>query len=1038
MKTLLLGLSLMGMLTQSLAQKLDTVYRNAGYGQMEHTAMFKDVSGNTIIGGGYASSISDIDPGPATVNLPTANNFGFYLIKYSNSAAYVSHMSVQGNVSNNTVMANDIARDNAGNYYVAGDFTGTIDFDPFAGIANYSSGTSQRKAFIAKYDPNFNLISVNTYTATNYSSFQSIKVDGSGKIYGSGYFWGTQDMDFGTGVVNETSATTASTFFVIYDSGFNLLNRFVNFGRLNAFCEIDNSGNIYLAGNFETTSDFDPSAGSYSLTPVGGSDIFIAKYNSSMTLQWASKIGNVNTETLKHLKLDYFGNPILTGIFSGTVDFDPGASTYNLTSITTNDYFLMRVSALGAFHWARHYQINGVAGNLIPDPIAVDNANNVYFTGSFNGTQNFNNSGTAHMMTASGDMDGFVEKLDNTGTQQWCFRFGGSSPGYNYSSGHCISVENSGQITVTGAMRAVNDFDPSPYDSVGITAYTGFYNSYIATYNQLRTQALPTASLCAGVGLSVPFTIDGNCQAGNVFTAQLSDASGDFSNPVNIGSLNGTGSGTISATIPSTVSYGTGYRVRVVSSNPVQRGERSTTQLFINAAPSINTQPSSATICAQSNFTFTANVSSNANAMQWYHNSLAISGATASTLPFNPAQSSNAGIYYLHASNSCGSANSASVTLTINSPSVTISGNTSVCSGNGTTLTANGALHYSWNTGANTASISSIPSSSVSYTVTGVDAIGCADTKTITVTVNSVPSLSISPSSSVVCVGNSATLSASGADTYSWSSGATGATAAVSPTTSSSYTVTGTSIQGCTGTQSISIAVNPLPIVSAMASPSTICSGQSATLTASGTSTYTWSNNASSSTTTVNPGTSTSYTVLGTNMQGCTGNTVITVNVSPLPSISIVSSSSTLCAGQTATLNASGATSYTWNTGSNNASAIINPTVTTTYSITGITANSCSNTATFTQPVVICTGLEESFSQNVLQISPNPFSDHIRIHGSGINGMIRIVDAIGRTVYEVKGEEDLILSGLQNLASGLYYIVIPKLPDQSVYKLIKE
>lgn len=797
---------ILGASIYSYSQKLDTVYRNAGYGQMEHVGLFKESNGNLIMAGSYAGSINDIDPGAATVVLPNANSFGFYLIKYSSLGAYVNHLSVQGTAN---VMAQDAARDAAGNYYVVGDFTGTADFDPSASTFTVSSGTSQGRAFIAKYDANFNFLSVHTFTATNYSAFQSIRVDGSGKIYLGGYFWGTQDFDVGVGVANETSATTGSNMFLIYDSNMNLLNRFVNFGRFKTLCEVDNSGNIYLAGLFNASSDFDPSPSTYTLTPVGGSDVFIAKYNSSMVLQWAGQIGNANTENLKQLKLDANGNPILLGEFSGTVDFDiSSSSAYTIAAVAT-DNFLVRISSFGLFNWARHYQLSTISSNVIGDYVNVDSNNNVYFTGGFSGTKNFNNGGTAFNMFATGDVDGFVEKLDNTGAQQWCFRFGGSTPGYNYTGGHCISIENSGQIDLIGSMRIVNDFDPSPYDSTSTASYSSFYNSYVAKYNQLKTLSISTSSLCAGNNLSVPYSINGVCNAGNIFTAQLSDATGSFVSPISIGTISSTTSGTISATVPSTVAYGTNYRVRVVSSNPPQNGERNNSNILINNAPSVLSSPSSKTVCINSNTSFTSSVSSNSTSVQWYFNSSPVSTATIATISLPSVQLSNAGNYYLTVTNGCGSSNSSTVTLTVNNPVVSVSGSTALCTGQSTTLTAAGAVNYSWNTGANSSTIAVTPSANTNYTVTGVDAQGCIDTETLTVTLNTLPTVSASTSNAIICIGETSTLTATGATTYTWNTASSGSNIAVNPTTTTVYTVTGTDANGCSNstvvTQSVSL-----------------------------------------------------------------------------------------------------------------------------------------------------------------------------------------------------------------------------------------
>jgi hypothetical protein len=805
MKKIFTTLMILGASLSSFSQKLDTVYRNAGYGQMEHVGLFKESNGNVIMAGSYASGINDIDPGSNTVPLPPANNFGFYLIKYNDLGSYLGHMSVSGTAN---VLAQDAARDASGNYIIVGEFTGTTDFDPSANTFTVNSGTSQGKAFIAKYDANFNFLSVYTFTATNYSAFQSVKVDAAGKIYVGGYFWGTQDFDVGIGVANETSTTTGSNVFLIYDSSMNLLNRFVNFGRFKTLCEVDNSGNIYLAGLFNANSDFDPSPSTYTLTPVGGSDVFIAKYNSSMVLQWVGQIGNTNSENLKQLKLDGNGNPILLGEFSGTVDFDMNtSSTYTLTSVAT-DNFLVRISALGLFNWARHYQLSNVFNNVIGDYVDVDVNNNIYLTGAFSGTKNFNNGGIAFNMVATGDVDGFVEKLDNTGAQQWCFRFGGSTPGFNYTGGHCISIENSGQIDLIGSMRSVNDFDPSPYDSISITAYSGFYNSFIAKYNQLKTLTVATPSLCAGNTLTIPYSINGTCNVGNIFTAQLSDATGSFASPVSIGTISATSSGTITATVPSTVAYGTNYRVRVVSSNPVQKGERNNSNILINNAPSVLSSPSSKTVCINANTSFTSAVSSNSTTVQWYFNSSPVSTATMATISLPAVQLLNAGNYYLTVTNGCGSANSNTVTLTVNNPSVTVSGLLSVCAGQSTTLTAAGAANYSWNTGVNSSSITSSPSANTNYTVTGVDAQGCIDTETLTVVLNALPTVSVSTSNAIICTGETSTLTATGANTYSWNTTSSGSAIIVNPTTNTVYTVTGTDANGCSNSSTITQSVS--------------------------------------------------------------------------------------------------------------------------------------------------------------------------------------------------------------------------------------
>jgi gliding motility-associated-like protein len=220
----------------------------------------------------------------------------------------------------------------------------------------------------------------------------------------------------------------------------------------------------------------------------------------------------------------------------------------------------------------------------------------------------------------------------------------------------------------------------------------------------------------------------------------------------------------------------------------------------------------------------------------------------------------------------------------------------------------------------------------------------CSFSDTLIITENPIPTVTASASNSVICNGNSTTLTASGANTYTWTSGVTNG-ANFTPTTTATYSVIGTSAAGCTNTAVTTITVNSTPTLS-VNNPS-ICFGQTATLTASGANTYTWSNNAIGNSQSVNPLVTTTYSVSGTDLNGCTTTivTTSTVNVSATPTITI--NSATICAGQTTTLTAIGATNYTWSTTETMASINATPVLTTTYSVLGDNGG-CSSIATTT------------------------------------------------------------------------------------------
>ncbi|MFH0895699.1 MAG: hypothetical protein V2A54_14780, partial [Bacteroidota bacterium] len=273
-------------------------------------------------------------------------------------------------------------------------------------------------------------------------------------------------------------------------------------------------------------------------------------------------------------------------------------------------------------------------------------------------------------------------------------------------------------------------------------------------------------------------------------------------------------------------------------------------------------------------------------------------------------------------------------------PVITVN-NPTICAGGSATLTANssvGGTTYLWNTGSTSNPYVVSPAATTTYTVTGT-AGGNSGTATAVVTVNPLPA--VTANSPTICAGGTATLTAGGASTYNWSTGSTSNPITVTPAVTTTYTVTGTSALGCTNTAQSIVTVNPLPAVT-VNSP-TICAGGTATLTANGASTYNWSTGSTSNPISVTPAVTTTYTVTGTSALGCTNTAQSIVTVSPLPIVTV--NSPTICAGQTATLTANGASNYNWSTGSTSNPINVTPAVNTTYTVTG-TILGCAGTAT--------------------------------------------------------------------------------------------
>lgn len=271
-------------------------------------------------------------------------------------------------------------------------------------------------------------------------------------------------------------------------------------------------------------------------------------------------------------------------------------------------------------------------------------------------------------------------------------------------------------------------------------------------------------------------------------------------------------------------------------------------------------------------------------------------------------------------------------------PVVVSPNNVTICPGGTVNLTASGATNYTWSTSSNSSSIMVSPNNSTVYTVTGKNSTGCAGVATATVWVGPPPTITVSPNATV-CPGQNVSLTANGASNYSWSTGATSSVISVVISSPTVFVVTGSNGPGCSDTKTISIASQNSFLTVSNQSISA-CPGQPAVLGASGATSYNWNTGATSASIVVTPTADATYFVTGTN-NGCNETKYIFVKVDP----NVFAPSHTVCAGTAATLIASGATSYSWSTGSTSSMVVVTPSANTVYTITG-TSGACSQTKT--------------------------------------------------------------------------------------------
>lgn len=327
-----------------------------------------------------------------------------------------------------------------------------------------------------------------------------------------------------------------------------------------------------------------------------------------------------------------------------------------------------------------------------------------------------------------------------------------------------------------------------------------------------------------------------------------------------------------------------------------------------------------------------------------------------------------------------------------------------ICSGAKTVLSASGGGTYTWSTGFTAAQFEVSPTVTTTYTLTVTTQSGCTTSDQVVVVVNR--ATANAGNDRTICRGSSTILQASGGGTYLWSGGETTSSIMVSPDTNKDYQVT-VSNNNCSATASVKVTVIPLPQASA-GLPQTICRGQSAILSASGGGTYLWNTSASTQQITVSPTQSTDYTVTVTK-DGCSNSAKVRVTVNS--ATANAGPDQSICAGQIALLTASGGSTYKWSNNATTTSIAISPTATQVFTVT-VTQNDC-----------------EAIDQVTITVNPNPsIKKDSSQFKAGVKSFIAVSVSGGKAPYQYQWfRNDTLIStreDLTGLKTGIYKLAV--------------
>ena len=503
-----------------------------------------DAEGNIYTSGSFTGKV-DFDPGPGEFYLSAVNKSP---LGDQVQDMFVSKSDAAGNLiwakqmaSEYYTRSNSLTIDAQGNVYTVGEFTGTVDFDPGVGIFNLSSAFYSFDMFISKLDRCGNFVWAKRIGGmTNDHVYgNSITLDAFGNVYTTGNFDGNAvDFDPGAGVYILNDNTGISSIFI---SKFDANGKFVWARQTVSHSEYDNvwgatsesittdlSGNIYTTGFFGGTIDFDPGAGTFLLNNIFGNN-FILKLDSAGRFIWANQMNQISRSYVwgNSIAVDASGNVYTSGYFLGTADFDPGPGVANLSTINaTLDNLSLYVSKLnftGGFVWAK--QIGGTGSMAIRSfpmdgsSIALDADGNVYATGAFSGTVDFDPGPGVHNLSAAGNSDMFISKLDLSGNFVWVKQMAATNLCYSSS----LVLDKTGNVYTAGTFSGTVDFDPGP----GVYNLTSGGTSTNIFINKMTHCA--GANTSSSVNVSNCSSYTWNCQvltASGTYTQTLLNAEG--------------------------------------------------------------------------------------------------------------------------------------------------------------------------------------------------------------------------------------------------------------------------------------------------------------------------------------------------------------------------------------------------------------------------------------------------------------------------------------------------------------------------------
>lgn len=410
-----------------------------------------DAAGNLYLAGVF-SGTADLDPTSGIAAFTAVGGTDVYVTAVSSTGQF-RWTRVWGSAGNDECAGVAVG---GGAVVVAGNFVGTLDLDPTAGVDPRGSA-GQRDGFVVKLTTNGAYQWGRTLGAGGDDHIEDVALDPPGNVLLAGGFQGTVDFDPGTGIDSHMSGGSDDIFaWKLTAAGAHVWAYTVgNAQREEAYGITSSaSGAVYLTGRFRTGFDFDPGDGTDLIIAFGATDAFLTALAADGTYRWTRTFGGNSTDAGNDVLVTPSGNVVVCGSFWETVDFDPGPGSLPFTATGEGDAFVVSLNESGELLWARAFGGPDLDEAL---SVAATGGSQVLVGGTFYQTVDFDPGTVIATRTSLGNADGFLLELDPAGAFGWVLSVGGAgADAISATAGNAA-----GAIVAAGAFEGVVDLDPT-------------------------------------------------------------------------------------------------------------------------------------------------------------------------------------------------------------------------------------------------------------------------------------------------------------------------------------------------------------------------------------------------------------------------------------------------------------------------------------------------------------------------------------------------------------------------------------------------